>query len=945
VIDDAARRAANAALAIIRTLRDRDGGATITLAIHMAELLVARLAGGTAIDVHSKREASAVLEVLGAHGADNTVVVSGAAARFLSRRFELVPIGTSRQHAGPIFRLAGRERSGFVPFTDGGSFVGRNYDLEVAQRCLAMAESSQGQIFAIIGDPGIGKSRLLYEFRRTIANRGCRVVETYCPSHGGAFPFLPVVGIVRQLFELGDADDARTVREAVSQSADRFGRALAGDNLAATLALLDALPADDRLRLLTPIQRRQRVEEAVCQLILAESARQSLVLVVEDVHWIDSDSRSVLDALVDRLAGTHVMLLITQRPEYRSGWSRKPFYQQVSLEPLTAASVGAVLDELLGPDELLRPLKDAIVGRTDGNPFFVEETVRTLVESGIVVGQPGAYVPAARIDAIQVPQTVQAVLAERIDRLGVEDKRLLQAAVVVGGRGSAEMLAKVVDLPAPSFRSALDHLHRARFLYEDGGTEVAFRHSLVQEVAYASLPADHRRALHLRCLAVLEAGSGTAPDDSVEEAAHHAFHGEAWEKASHYARRAAAKAVARSAYRAAVSALSRALVALDKLPPTRETLALAIDARFDLRNMLWALSELSQGLDVLHDAVPLAEALGDQRRLARVFAHMSSNYWVLGDNERALAAGQQAITLANRLDDFAVRIDCNQLLGLLHHSLGDYDEAVRFLERVIAELAAADRPGRFAAYYKVHSRTWLAWALAELGEFDRAAALAEEAVVAAEASGDVHNVVAATWGRGLVEIGRGAVERAIPMLRQAHDTAQSAEMALWARPTAALLGRALVLAGSVADGRRYLEFAVKGGENNVAVAAWQTYLAEACLLAGDIHAAQAVIDHALELADKRRERGFLAHARRVAAEVARRRGDVDRAHQCYEDAIALAKAQHMSPLLAHCELGFAELCRDLRDAVEADRHEAAARAMLADLRISAPAIDPTSRRR
>ena len=944
VLDDAARRAANAALAIIRMLRDRDGGATVTVAIHVAELLVARMAGGPAIDVHSKHEARMLLEVLGGHGAANTVMVSGAAARFLSRRFELVPVATNRQHAWPVFRLAGRERSGFVPFADGGNFVGRNYDLEVAQRRLGMAEGGQGQVFAIVGEPGIGKSRLLYEFRRTLGERGCRVLEVSCPSHGGAFPFLPIIDIVRALFALGDADDARTVRETVSQSAEKFGRALAGDNLPAILALLDALPADDPLRLLTPVQRRQRVEEAVCQLILSESTRRPLVLVVEDVHWIDSDSRAVLDLLVDRLPGAPVMLVITQRPEHRSGWSRKPFYQQVSLEPLTAASVRTVLDELLGEDELLRPLKDAIVGRTEGNPFFVEETVRSLIESGTVVGEPGACTLAARVEAIQVPPTVQAVLAERMDRLGVEDKRLLQAAVVVGGGGPVSNLAEVADLPAPSFRRALDQLHQARFVYENGSAEdstIAFRHSLVQEVAYASLPADHRRALHLRCLAVLEAGSGTAPDDCVEQAAHHAFHGEAWEQASRYSQRAAAKAVARSAYRAAVSALNQALVAIDKLPPTRETLALAIDARFDLRNMLWALSELSQGLDVLRDALPLAEALGDQRRLARVFLHTSSNYWVLGQNERALAMGQQAITLANRLDDFAVRIDCNQLLGLLHHSLGDYHETARFLERVIAELAASERRGRFAAYYNVHARTWLAWALAELGAFDRAASLADEAVATAEVSRDVQNMVAANWGRGLVEVGRGEVKRAIPMLRQAYDTAQSAEMALWARPAAAVLGRALALAGSVADGRRHLEFAVKGGENNVAVAEWQTYLAEACLLEGDLGAAQAVIDHALELAEQRKERGFLAHARRVTAEVACRRGHVEVARQHYEAAIALATALHMSPLLAHCELGLSAVYLGLRDAAGAGRHAAAARALFADLRIPPPENDST----
>ena len=946
-IDDAVRRAANAALAIIRTLREREGGARVTMAIHVAELLVARLPSGTAIDVHSKREASTLLENLSEHATANTVIVSETAARFLSRRFELVPMATSRPHAAPVFQLAGRERSGFVPFADGGSFVGRNYDLEVAHRRLAMATSGQGQVFAIVGDPGIGKSRLLYEFRRTIADRGCRVLETYCPSHGGAFPFLPVIDIVRSLFDLGDADDARSVREVVSQAADKFGRALAGDNLPATLALLDALPADDAIRLLTPAQRRQRVEEAVCQLILNESSRQPLVVIVEDVHWIDSDSQAVLDALVSRVAAAPVMLVVTQRPEHGSGWSQKPGYQQVSLEPLTAASVRSVLDELLGQDEVLRPLKDAIVRRTEGNPFFVEETVRTLIESGTVVGHPDSYTLGTRVDAIQVPPTVQAVLAERIDRLSVTDKRLLQAAAVVGGGGSVKGLAEIADLPAMAFQRALDQLYRAKFLYEGGAAEdptITFRHALVQEVAYASLPADPRRALHARCLAVLETAAGVAADDCVEQAAHHAFHGESWEKASRYARRAAAKAVGRSAYRAAVSALEQALVALDKLPPTRDTLAYAIDARFDLRNMLWAVSELSRGLDVLQDAVPLAEALGDQRRLARVFAHTSSNYWVLGDNERALAMGKQAVTLANQLDDFALRIDCDTLFGMLHHSFGDYHAAVHLLERIIGELAATERPGRFTAYYAVHARTWLAWALSELGEFDRAATLAEEARAAAESSNDVHNLVAANWGRGVVEVGRHALDHALPILRQAYDAAQSAEVTLWARPTAAVLGRALALAGNAIDGRKLLESAVKGGENNVAVAAWQTHLAEACLLAGDVDEASAVIGPALKLAAERKERGFLAHAHRVAAEIARRRGRADVARQHYEDAIELGSERGMRPLLAHCELGLAEACRSLRDSGAADKHLATARSLFADMGMPVPEVSYTPHR-
>jgi transcriptional regulator with AAA-type ATPase domain/tetratricopeptide (TPR) repeat protein len=934
-IDDAARRAANAALAIARTLREHQRGPRVTLALHVGELLVARLPGGTAIDVQSKHDVSTVLERLTGHGTANSVIVSDAAGRFLSRRFELVPVDDGGHH-DTVFRLAGPERSGFVPFADGGSFVGRNYDLEVAHRRFALATSGYGQVLSIVGEPGIGKSRLVYEFGRMIADRGCRVLMTSCPSHGAAFPFLPVISIVRSLFDLGDVDDARAVRETVTQAVDKFGSALAADNLPATLALLDALPTADPLRLLTPAQRRQQVQEAVCQLILNESSRQPLVVIVDDAHWIDSDSQSVLDALVDRLAAAPVMLVITHRPEHRCGWSHKQYFQQVSLEPLTPAHVTSVLDELLGHDEMLHPLKDAIVRRTEGNPFFVEETVRGLVESGCLAGHPGGYMLATRVDAIQVPPTVQAVLGERIDRLDMEDKRLLQAAAIVGHGGAGSLLAEVVELPPASFRRALAQLHRANLLYEGGDAEdptIAFRHALVQEVAAASLPADRRRALHARCLAALETGPGSAADDCVEQAAHHAFHGELWESARTYAPRAAAKAVARSAYRTAVRALEQGLVAMDKLPPGRETLAAAIDVRFDLRNMLWALGELSSGLGVLQEALPLAEALGDKRRLARVFAHTSSNYWVLGDNERALALVEQAVALANQLGDVPLRVDCNQLFGMLHNSLGDYRAAATFFERIITEVAAADRPGRFTSYYAVHARTWLAWVLSQCGEFDRAATLAEEALALAEASNDLHNLVTANWGAGVVALGRGSIDRALTRLRHAYEAAQSAEMTLWARPTAAMLGRASMLAGQVTEGRRLLEAAMKDGENNVAVAAWETYLAESCLLAGDVDAADTTIAHALALAEKRHEQGFLAHAHRVAAEIARRRGRIDVAREHYEDALVLAGEREMRPLLMQCELGLAELSRSLRDDFGAAKHAAAADALCAEMEI------------
>ena len=282
-------------------------------------------------------------------------------------------------------------------------------------------------------------------------------------------------------------------------------------------------------------------------MLLRESQVQPLLLVFEDLHWIDTETQAVLDRLVESLPTTRLLLLVNYRPEYQHGWGSKTYYTQLRLDPLPPARAEEFLHALLGDDPSLAPLKQLLIARTEGNPFFLEESVRTLVEIGVLVGERGAYRLAQAIPTVQVPATVQAVLAARIDRLPPEEKRLLQTAAVIGTEVPLPLLQAIAELPEDALQRGLARLQAAEFLYETRlfpEREYTFKHALTHEVAYGSLLLERRRVLHARIVESLEATTDDRLDEQVERLAHHAFRGEVWDKALAYCRQAGEKAMA-----------------------------------------------------------------------------------------------------------------------------------------------------------------------------------------------------------------------------------------------------------------------------------------------------------------------------------------------------------------------------------------------------------------
>jgi class 3 adenylate cyclase len=481
-------------------------------------------------------------------------------------------------------------------------FVGRDTELAALMQALEQAGAGHGQVVAVVGEAGVGKSRLVYEGLHSHHTQGWRVLESASVSYGKATPYFPVIDLLKHYAHVEEQDDPRTVRAKVTGQILTLDETLQ-DTLPALLSLVDALPADSPFGQLDPPQRRRRTLAALTRVLLRESQMQPLLLVFEDLHWIDSETQALLDSLVESLPTACILLLVNYRPEYQHSWGSKTFYTQVRLDPLPPARADELLQALLGTDPSLAALTPLLIARTEGNPFFLEESVQTLVETQVLVGERGRYHLAQPLASLQMPATVQAVLAARIDRLPPEEKRLLQTAAVIGNKVPFPLLQALAELPEAGLHRGLSHLQAAEFLYETRlfpEREYTFKHALTHEVAYGSLLQERRRALHAQIVEALETLASDRWDECVDHLAQHAVRGQVWDKALTYCRQAGAKAMGRSAYPEAMVSFEQALAALSHLPESRDTLEQAIDLRFDLRNAVLPLGDYGLSVKRFH---------------------------------------------------------------------------------------------------------------------------------------------------------------------------------------------------------------------------------------------------------------------------------------------------------------------------------------------------------
>ncbi|MCZ6654007.1 MAG: alpha/beta fold hydrolase [Planctomycetota bacterium] len=515
-------------------------GPTVHLASRMEQIATA---GGTRLTADTLRlvEGFVDLRPLG------PVPVKGIAEPV--EVFELIGVGAAHT------RLQAAVARGLT------RFVGRQDEIETLNRCLSLAGEGHGQIIAAVGEPGVGKSRLYYEFIHSHRTDGWLVLESSSVSFGKATAWAPVTDLLRSYFRIETSDDNRIIREKI------IGKILALDEalkaiVPAIVSLFEATGDEHEWQALDPIKRRQTILDGVKALLLREGEIQPLIVVFEDLHWADSESLALLDGLVESLPTARILLLVNFRPEFTHEWAGRAHYAQVRLNPLAEQGADELLATLLGKDEGLASLRRLLIERAEGNPLFLEESVRTLAETGVLGGATGAYVLVGDPSAVEMPASVQAIIAARIDRLGPEDKRLLQTAAVVGHDVAHTLLQSVADMPEDKLRHSLANLQSAEFLYEARlfpDLEYSFKHAFTYEVAYGGLLESQRRRLHARVGETIEELYPDRHSEMADELANHFAKGEVWDKAADYYIRAAAKARVRYTYPVAVELCRKAV--------------------------------------------------------------------------------------------------------------------------------------------------------------------------------------------------------------------------------------------------------------------------------------------------------------------------------------------------------------------------------------------------
>ena len=906
-------------------------GHTTHLAARMQEMAGQ---GATLMTASTLREVEGFVQVK---------ALGGVQAKGVSRlvdAYELIGATSART------RLHATASRGLTPF------VGRETEIEIFRQLTGQVAAGRGQIFSMVGEPGMGKSRLVYEFTHSHLPGDWLVLEGASVSYGKATSYFPLIELLRRYFAISDGEPTETIRGKVVNQILKLDEVLK-DAIPPILAILGALPlvktqisvgmpnsteqrqdvieAIKRFNNMDPRQQRRHTFDVLRRMLVRESQKQPLLALFEDLHWVDNETQAFLDSLVESLPMARILLVVNYRPGYSHGWSDKTYYTQLRVDPLRSTSAEELLQCLLGNSPDLAQLRKLLIKRTEGNPFFAEESVRSLVETGILIGEKGAYRPGLEINGIRIPSTVQNTVADRIDRLPIEEKHLLQTAAVIGVIVPFRLLRVVVaELKEDELYQHLSALQAAEFLYETNlfpELEYSFKHALTNEVAYGALLHERRTFLHGRIVKALEEMTENTSHDHLEKLAHHAFCGELWDKAVTYARETGAKAMSHSAFTQAMSWYEQAFQALKHLPKSHETVAQEIDLHLDLRNALFLLGDSSRVAEHLHAAEALAETLGDRFRMARVLNFLNSYYGLAGDAERAVQFGRRALALISVSEEPALNVVTHYYLGAAYNKLGQYSHAIEVLKHGMQSVEGNLRHERFgtALVLSVICRSHLVQCLAATGRFGEGVPYGEEGICIAEEVGHSASLIHVNCSLGILFLLKGDLDKAILYLERALNICHSANVPVYVPFVASRLGSAYAHSGRMGEAIPYLE---QGVDNSVSagrlafLSLSTAWLSEGYLLSGRLEEAGALGERALKIAKEHKERAHEGWALKLLGDIALNR-NAEQAEAYYRQAFAVSHELGMQPLRAHCHVGLGRTYA-AREAMEQARAELSA---------------------
>jgi class 3 adenylate cyclase/tetratricopeptide (TPR) repeat protein len=800
--------------------------------------------------------------------------------------YEVIDVGPLRT------RLEAAARRGLV------KFVGRDAELNEMKRAFERAQSGQGQIVGVVGDAGVGKSRLFHQFKATLSG-GFKLLETSGISHAKGWVYLPLVELLQRYLDLQPADDGEKRRHKIKSRLTNLDPGLL-DTLPYLNALLGVPEADDPIAGMDRQLRKQRTLDAIKRLLVRDSLEQPLMIIFEDLHWFDTESLEFLTLLADSLGNLKILMLVNHRPEFTHPSSGKSYYRQLRLDPLEANPAEELLTALLTDAGELRPFKKLIIEKSEGNPLFIEEIVRALFENGTIVRE-GDRVQVTRPHAeISIPATVEGIVASRIDRLPPEEKSLLQALAVIGEEFPLPVARHALGKPEDELLKSLAYLQSAEFIYERptlADTEYTFKHALIHDVAYKSVLQERRKAIHGRTAEAIEALCANRLEDHLDKLVHHYRLSGNGPKTVHYLHQAGQHAYERSAVSEALVHFNAALETVGQLPSDAATAELELALHISLGNSLMSTGGFAAEGVVrsFERARELCRLVGDSSQLVPALFGLWAFHNFGGKLKAAQELGEELLSIAERRQDPAAILMAHTSLGITMTYSGELRRALEHCTQGVSVFSPAQRLPAFLAQARTSCRTWLAQILTLTGRPEPALRVSNEAVEAARESKQTVALSNALIGAGVVAAVLGDSAAAKAWSEELIGLAQQQGFALplsWAHIQH---GYALALEGKTGPGiAQMLEGLVTVHAARALAALPQSYcwLAEGYATAGQAEDARKALADAFAAMKNTGERLFESELHRVSGEVALISDppDSSEAERCFRIAIDTARS-------------------------------------------------------
>ncbi len=742
-------------------------------------------------------------------------------------------------------------------------FVGRDQEMATLKEAFEKTRSGSGQIVALVGEAGVGKSRLLLELKRSLPEGEFTLLEGRCLHYGGSMPYLPFLDVLRSYFGIDEGDREYVIKKKMAEKALQLDEKLK-DALPPLQDIL-SLKAEDEayLKLDAPL-KRMKIFEAIRDLLIRESQNKPLVLAVEDLHWIDKTSEEFLGYLIGFLANTRIMLLLLYRPEYTHQWASKSYYRQIGVGQLSLSSSAELVQFILEEGEVAPELRELILTTAAGNPLFMEEFTHALLENGSIERKDHRYVLTRKASEIPVPDTVQGIIAARMDRLEDNLKRTMQVASVIG-RDFAFRILQTITGMREELKSYLVNLQGLEFIYEKSlfpELEYVFKHALTQEVAYNSLLIKRRKEIHQRIGKAIEEIYADRLDDFYEMLAHHYLLAESWEKALRYLKLSAQKASLSFSLRESLGYYKQALSVLGQLPATERNKKTGVEIRLLMDFPLFGLGFPGDSLEILQEGERLSREMGDEKSQANFQTILSCCYTAKGRAVEGLSCAEAALRRAEETGDSDLLVASGWELVQCAANLGQFRKAVDVADRCIAVLEQTQKEAQyfgrpFNTYSVVLAMQGLAMGC--LGDFKEAEERCDKSLRFVGRIDNRYGLTIAELTYGIMFTLKGDGERALEHLREAMRHCEATQFVYMSGCTCSAMGMAHVCLGQMEAARPYLDRAIKIN-TEAGMSFYQSvpyaFLGMMHFFSGDLASAQRSAEEGVRLAQQSGEKPY-----------------------------------------------------------------------------------------